>query len=324
MPTAHDLQRASEAVSEHLPPTPLLPLEVAGEQALLKLETFQPTGSFKVRGAVAALSTHAASGLPVVTASAGNHGLGVAYAAARLGVEATVVVSRNASSAKVDALKLLGVHLVQHGEDYDAAEAHALSLADQGAVYVSPYNDPDVIAGQATVAAEVAAATDEPLTLVVPVGGGGLLAGTVLWAGSALSAGRANAREIRIVGVEAAASRAVSASIAAGHVVGVTVSETLADGLAGNLEPGAITPELVRGTGIVAVTEHEIEDAIRYLASTAGIVAEGSGAVGVAALLAGMVERRGRTVVIITGRNIAQPLLARVLGDVRFAGLNRP
>lgn len=295
-------------MSAHLAATPLLPADVAGDEVLLKLETFQPTGSFKVRGALAALSRHREGGARVVAASAGNHGLGVAYAAAALGISATVVVSNNASPAKVEALRRFGVDLVQHGADYDAAEAHALALAEPGAVFVSAYNDPHVIAGQATLAAEVGASIDAPLTLVVPVGGGGLLAGTALWA-----KGRA---DVRIVGVEAAASRAVSSAVAAGRLVEVKVGETLADGLAGNMEAGCITPDLVRDIDrIVAVTEPQIEEAIRFLATTAGVVVEGSGAVGVAALMAGKVDSLGRTVAFITGRNIARPALARILAD---------
>ncbi len=295
-------------MSAHLRPTPLLPVNIAGDEVLLKLETFQPTGSFKVRGALAALSMQAAGSARVVAASAGNHGLGVAYAATALGMAATVVVSNNASPAKVEALRRFGVELVQHGADYDAAEAHALTLAEQGAVFVSGYNDPHVIAGQATLAAEVGAAIDGPLTLVVPVGGGGLLAGTALWA--------KRRPDVRIVGVEAAASRAVSSAVAAGHWVEVSVGETLADGLAGNMEAGCITPELVRDVDrIVAVTEPQIEEAIRFLATTAGVVVEASGAVGVAALMAGKVDSVGRTVVFITGRNIARPVLVRILAD---------
>ena len=142
---------------------------------------------------------------------------------------------------------------------------------------------------------------------MVPVGGGGLLAGTLLWA--------ADRPDVRVVGVEAAASRALSAAVAAGRVVAVPVAPTLADGLAGNLEAGSVTPALARGRvhAIVAVTEEEIERAIRFLAAS-GLVVEGSGAVGVAALLAGRVPADGGTVaVLLTGRNIAAGTLARVL-----------
>lgn len=309
-PTDADLKRARVVVSAHLRPTPLVTLDLPGERgsALAKVESLHPTGSFKVRGGIAALSAYAGKGERVVTASAGNHGLGVAYAAARLGARATVVVSKTASPAKVSALRRLGVELIEHGASYDDAERRAIELAEGGAVFVSAYNDPHVIAGQATCAAEILQEISGEVTLIVPVGGGGLLAGTALWARS-----RA---DVHIVGVEAEASRGMSAAVAAGRIVEVPVAPTLADGLAGNLEPGTITPALTAGRmrAFVAVTEAEIEEAIRFLALRCGLVVEGSGAVGVAALLAGKAPVAGRAVVMLTGRNIAPEPLARILG----------
>ncbi len=144
------------------------------------------------------------------------------------------------------------------------------------------------------------------MTVVVPAGGGGLLAGVALWA-----AGRPG---VRVVGVEAAASRALSAAAAAGRVVAVPVGATLADGLAGNLEQGSVTPALVAGrVRFAAVSEAEIEAAVRFLALDCGLVVEGAGAVGVAALLAGRVPAAGQVVVLLTGRNIDPATLARVL-----------
>jgi threonine dehydratase len=311
-PTEADLERARALVAAHLPPTPVVPLELPdgrGEM-LAKLECLQPTGSFKVRGALAALAAvaeRAGPGARVVTASAGNHALGVVLASRRLGVPATVVVPRTASAAKLDALRRLGASLVEHGAGYEEAERHALRLAADGAAFVSAYNDPQVIAGQATCAWELAGQVAGELTVVVPIGGGGLLAGTALWA-----AGRP---DVRVVGVEAAASRGLTAALRAGRVVEVPVGATLADGLAGNLEPGSVTPALVAGRvhAFAAVTEAEIEAAVRFLALGCGLVVEGAGAVGVAALLAGKVPLHGRTVVLLTGRNIAAGDLARVL-----------
>jgi threonine dehydratase len=295
-------------VAAHLRPTPVVPLELpGGVEVLAKLDSLQPTGSFKLRGALAALSALGSPGVRVVGASAGNHALALVEAARRLGLRATVVVPRTGSAAKLAALRRLRADLVVRGDDYHQAERHALELADAGGAYVSAYNDPHVIAGQATWAAETAAGLPGGATLVVPVGGGGLLAGTLLWA--------ADRPDVRVVGVEAAASRALSAAVAAGRVVAVPVAPTLADGLAGNLEAGSVTPALARGRvhAIVAVTEEEIERAIRFLAAS-GLVVEGSGAVGVAALLAGRVPADGATVaVLLTGRNIAAGTLARVL-----------
>lgn len=312
VPTAADLRDAAVAVRACLPPTPLvdLPLPGTDRTVLAKLETLQPTGSFKVRGALAALAAYASTGRPVVAASAGNHGLAVAFAAARARVSATIVVPRTASPAKFAALRELGSELVSYGEGYDQAERHALDLAAQrGAVFVSPYNDPHVIAGQATCATEITDQLTGDYSVVVPVGSGGLLAGTVL----ALPADAGTS----VVGVEAQASRAVSSSVAAGRVVTVPIGPTLADGLAGNLEAGSVTPGLVAGAvrSFVPVTEDEITTAIRYLALRCGLVVEGSGAVGVAALMAGKVSAVASTaVVVLTGRNIAGPTFAAIVG----------
>ncbi len=311
-PTEADLERARVVVAAHLRPTPVVELELPDGRGtvLAKLECLQPTGSFKVRGALAALAALAAGGqggARVVTASAGNHGLGVVLAARRLGVPATVVVPTTASPAKLAALRRLGARLVEHGGGYEQAERHALRLAADGAVYVSAYNDPQVIAGQATWAWELAGQVPGEVTLVVPAGGGGLLAGTALWA-----AGREG---VSVVGVEAAASRALSAAVRAGRIVEVPVAATLADGLAGNLEPGSVTPALAAGRvhAFAAVSEAEIEAAIRFLAVGCGLVVEGAGAVGVAALLAGKVPVAGQVAVVLTGRNIAAAALARIL-----------
>ena len=171
-PTPADLDRAWAIVSERLAATPLVPAPALGEAVHLKLETLQPTGSFKVRGALAALSRAGAG--PAITPSAGNAGLGIAWAAATLGVEATVVVAETASPAKVAALEALPVTLVRHGAGYDEAEAHALELAARGAAYVSSYNDTGVIAGQSTIGRELDLQLPEPPTVVAPLGGGSL------------------------------------------------------------------------------------------------------------------------------------------------------
>jgi threonine dehydratase len=310
-PTPEDLAAAEAVVGEHLPPTPLVAAPALAPGVLLKVETLQPTGSFKVRGALAALA-HAPAGEHVVTVSAGNHGLGVAQAAALLGRSATVVVPENASRAKVEGLRTFPVDLVLAGDGYDAAERNALDLAAGGAVFVSPYNDPHVIAGQRTVAVEIGARLDGPLTIVVPVGGGGLLAGVALWA--------AERDDVRIVGVEAAASRALSAAVRAGRVVEVPIGDTLADGMQGNVEAGSVTVAIASRhvDGWVAVDEHGLRAAIRRLALGAGLVAEGAGAAATAAILGGHVadERPGaRIVALVTGRNITRAALLGALAE---------
>ncbi len=304
LPSSTDLARARDVVSRHLAPTPLVDSPLVGGR--LKLETLQPTGAFKVRGALAALS-RLPPGARAVTASAGNHGLGMAWASRTLGVPATVVVPETGSPAKLAALRALGADLRLHGSSYDEAEAFALTLEG---TYVSAYNDRDVIAGQATLGAELPAG---PVCVVAPAGGGGLLSGLALWAGAR--------GEARVVGVEAAASRALSAAVTAGRVVPVGVGDTLADGLAGNLEPGSATVAGVAGVPIVAVTEAEIAEAMRALARAHGLVAEGAAAAGVAAVLSGgvSVTDREALVVALTGRNVALDVLAEVLSGVRHA-----
>ncbi len=307
-PTPAALDAAAAVIAGRLAPTPLDPAPAHAPDAHLKLETLQPTGSFKVRGALAALAG-AGPGARVVTASAGNHGLGVAWAAAALGVEAVVVVPETASPAKLAALAALPIEVVRHGRGYDEAEAHALALSTQGARYVSPYNDTDVIAGQATLGRELdAQLAGAPVRVVCALGGGGLGSGLGLWA-----AGR---REATVVGVEAERSPAFTAALAAGAIAPIEPGETLADGLGGNLEPGSATFPLVRDhvAAVVTVSEAEIEEAIRFLARAHGVVAEGAGAVAAAGVLAGRVPRgAGALVVVVSGRNIALERLARVL-----------
>lgn len=307
VPGPDDVTGARDVVARHLKPTPVAGDTADAEEPLLKLETCQPTGAFKVRGALNALARLPAE-TPVVTASAGNHGLGVAFAARRLGRRATIIVPTTAAPPKVAALRELGAELVQIGTSYDEVEAHALDLAAAGAHYLSPYNDADVVAGQGTIGSELDSQLSGPLTVVCGLGGGGLASGLGLCA-----AGR---DDVRVVGVEAAASTAMSSTIAAGHDVEIEVAETLADGLEGNLEPGAVTVDLVARHvhTLVTVTEEEIRAALRYLAGR-GVVAEGAAAAPVAAVLAGRVPAYGRTVAVVSGRNIALATYAAVLAD---------
>jgi threonine dehydratase len=303
---------AWDVVRRHLAVTPVVPAPQLGPNVSLKVETFQPTGSFKVRGGLAAVSATllADPGREVVGASAGNHGLGLAYAAAKLKAKVTVIVPRLASAAKVSALQQFDVRLVLHGEGYSEAEAHALDLvAREGGRYVSPYNDPDVIAGQGTIARELLEQVPNLGTVVVPVGGGGLVAGISL---GLVGTG------VRVVGVESEASPSMSAAVAAGGIVPIKVEPTLADGLAGNLEVGTVTVDIAlqNQVEILTVSEADIRSAMAYSAHKMGLVLEGAGAVSVAAVRAGLLvpDEDGReTVVILSGRNIAPTLLEEVL-----------
>lgn len=307
-PSPDAMALAREIISRRLKPTPLAATQ---DDAWLKLETMQPTGSFKVRGALTALST-IDPGTEIVTASAGNHALGVAWASRALRIPATIIVAETAAPVKIAKLRALGADLVLHGDSYDAAEAHALDLAADGAHFLSAYNDTGVIAGQSTVLDEVLSQLPDdnrPVTIVVPVGGGGLLAGI------ALRAAELPDRGIRLIGVEAERSRAVSAGVAAGRTIDVPIGETLADGLSGNVEPGSVTVDVIRDQGIELTTasEDEIRNAIRVLAFDHGVIAEGASATAYAAMQ--RLERQGHVVALITGRNISWPLLRGILDE---------
>lgn len=310
MPDAGNLEAAAEVVGRVLEPTPVVPSPHLGPGVWLKLETFQPTGSFKVRGGLAAVAAaqRRQPGTPLVAASAGNHGLGVAYAADRLGADAIVVVPVHASEAKVRALSAYDVELIRHGESYDEAERFAMALAEErGGRFVSPYNDPDVIAGQASIAAELLAQLPDLTTIVVPVGGGGLVSGIAL---------ATEGTGIGIIGVEPEVNRTMSAAMAAGEAVPVVLGETIADGLAGNLEPGSVTVAIClrHGVEMVSVTEEQLRTAIRFLAVEHGLVVEGAGAAATAAVVSGRFRPEGGvTAVLVTGRNIEPALLASIL-----------
>jgi threonine dehydratase len=312
-PVDADLRLAASVVARELEPSPVVASSRLGEHVVLKLETFHPTGSFKVRGGLVAMAQAADDGVAVVAASAGNHGLGVAYGAARFGVPATIVVPENASTQKVHALEQFDCTLVRHGQSYDEAEQHGLALAaaDPALRFVSPYNDPLTMAGQSTISLELLEQVPDLSTVVAPVGGGGLISGVAL---GLLSEARA---DIRVVGVVADASPAMLRAYEVGRDTSVVVEPTLADGLAGNLEPATITVDIVREhvAAIVAVSEEAIAAGMRYLAFEHGIVSEGSGAVGVAAVQTGLVgrAREGATAVLVTGRNVAPATLAAVL-----------
>jgi threonine dehydratase len=311
-PDEGQMESAWKEVRQYLSVTPVVAAPQLGPNVSVKLETLQPTGSFKVRGGIAAVAAtlRADPGRSVVGSSAGNHGLGLAFAASKLGAQVTVIVPRHASAAKVSALQQFDVRLVLHGDGYSEAEAHALDLAAQdGSRYISPYNDPDVIAGQGTIARELLEQLPTLGTVIVPCGGGGLLAGVSL----ALAG-----RGVRVIGVESEASPAMSAAVAAGGIVPITVEPTLADGLAGNLEAGAVTVAVARrlGVEVLTVSEADIRSAMAFAAFKMGLVLEGAGAVGVAALRGGLITpgpAGSETVVLLTGRNVAPTLLEEVL-----------
>ena len=236
----------------------------------------------------------------VVTASAGNHGQALARAARVFGLEARVFVPASAPAAKRDAIRRHGAEMIETA-DYDEAESRARGTAlESDAVFVSAYSHPDVIAGAGTIALELLDDVPDLDTIVVPIGGGGLASGVAI-------AARSSPRPVRVLAVEAAASPVFTSALAAGRIVTVDVASTLADGLAGNMEPDSRTFALVRDfvDRVVAVDESALARAMRGLLEHEHLVVEGAGAVGVAALLAGELDIAGRTAgVVLTGRNI--------------------
>jgi threonine dehydratase len=314
-PSNEQLAHAREIISRYLTPTPTVTLSVRGRRVFAKLESLQVTGSFKVRGALAAVDAahrEDPSGA-VVTASAGNHGLGIAYAATLLKVGATVVVPENASIAKVKKLSTFDIELIQFGQSYDDAQAHALELAETRSIrFISPFNDSDVIAGQSTVFDEMLTQAPSLEHMVVQVGGGGLMSGTLL---SREAHGRS---DIRVSGVQPAESAALYHVLRGVKMSDVVHGSTIADGLAGGGDDGAITNELIAKSGIelVLVPEVEIRRAVREIAETSGLVVEGSGAASFAAIAANQIDDATSQIgFIASGRNISHELFVELLSE---------
>ncbi len=315
VPTNDQLERARELVARHLEPTPTATLWVGSRPVRAKLEGLQVTGSFKIRGALVAIdAAHRddPSGA-VITASAGNHGLGVAHASTLLGVRATVVVPANASAAKVSKLRTYDVELIQHGSSYDEAQAHAKELAvSRGIRFVSPFNDPDVIAGQATVLDEMLVQAPDLEHVVVPVGGGGLLSGSIL---TLESRGRG---DVRLTGVQPEESAALYHVLRGLSMAEVAHRPTIADGLAGGGDDGAVTNEIVAKSGVplVLVPEVEIRRAVGDVVVRHGLVMEGSSAIAYAAIELDLCDdATGRIGFLATGRNVATELLVALLTE---------
>ena len=311
-----DILIAGRHLAPHLPRTPLLHSPWlsarAGAEVRLKLESLQVTRSFKVRGALNAL-TRLASMQPrpvVVTASAGNHGRAVAWAAQRLGLQAVVFTPSQAPQAKLGPIREHGADLRPVAADYEDAERMAIEFARaSGAVFVSPYSHNDVIAGGGTVALEIREAWPEVDAIVVAIGGGGLISGIARFA-------KASSPPLRVVGVEAEQSCAFTAARAAGRIVPVRVGRSLADGLGGNVDPATLTWEYIRELvdQVVTVSEEDLSEGLRGLVANDHLLAEGAGVAAVAAVAARRVSLDGaRVAVVVSGANIDTAKLVEVL-----------
>ncbi len=286
---------------------------MTGARVYLKLENLQKTGSFKVRGAYFRISrlSEEEKRRGVVAASAGNHAQGVAYAASRVGVRATIVMPETAPQAKVEATRGYGAEVVLHGRVYDDAYKRAVEIAEEtGATFIHPFDDPYVIAGQGTIAVEVEEQLGgAPDLVVVPVGGGGLASGVASWL-------KTRHPQVKVVGVEPAYAPKLSRSLEAGEPVEVAARPGLMDGLV-TKRPGRITFSLLSRLidDVVTVDDGEVARAIYMLLERSKTLAEGAGAAALAALLSGKIEppRGARVVVIVSGGNIDMTRLPKVV-----------
>ena len=313
-----DVERAAQRLAGVAHRTPVLTSrtldEVTGAHVHLKAECFQRGGAFKFRGAYNKVSSLDEDALRrgVIAYSSGNHAQAVAIAAALLGTHATIVMPQDAPAAKLNATRGYGAAVVLYDRWAESREEIGAGLAEErGLDLVRPYDDPLVMAGQGTTALELLADAPELDLLLVPVSGGGLIAGCA-------TAAKAIRPEIRVVGVEPEAGDDTRRSLAAGERTRIDVPRTIADGLQAP-EPGELTFEVNRRLvdEVVTVTDDEIVDAMVFLFDRLKLVAEPSGAVGVAALLSGKLDARGAQVgVLISGGNV---------GAARFAELvSRP
>lgn len=315
-PTLADIVRAERLVRPHLYPTgarysPALS-ERFGHEIFLKPENLQRTGSFKIRGAMNRAAELAVDGATrVITASAGNHGQGVAYAASVFGTTATVVVPRSASRAKVTALRRMGVDLRFAGTSFDHAQREMLNIAKSDNIpIISPY-DAAVIAGQGTATYEFVEEVPDLELLLIPAGAGGLLAGGLV-AAKGMNPG------IEVIGVQAENSPSMVAALDAGRIVEVPIGATLADGLEGNIEGGELPFGVIQRLvdDVRLVSEGSIASAMRLFAKDEHLIVEGAAAVGLALLLQGGVDVRGKRVgLMVSGGNVSIETLRSVINE---------
>jgi threonine dehydratase len=309
-----DVTAARKLIQDVISDTPMLHSRVLSEAVsgpvYLKCENLQRTGSFKVRGAYARIArlSDAERARGVVAASAGNHAQGVAFAAGRLGCAATVVMAAGAPLPKVQATRGYGADVILHGTCVEDALSEALAFAERtGAVFIHPYDHPDIVAGQGTLGFEIIEQCPQVRTVVVPVGGGGLTAGITV-------AVKALDPEITVVGVQAETVAPYPGSLAAGHPVSVQAGRTMADGIAVS-RPGDIPFGIISGYGgrVVTVSEEGLSRGLLLCLERAKQVVEPAGAAGVAALLEHPRDFVPPVVVLLSGGNIDPLLLVKLL-----------
>ncbi len=316
--TLKNIYQARQTIAPHLLRTPLIESPKLSERANapvhLKLEILQKTGSFKVRGATNKILnlSEAQKQNGVVTASTGNHGRAVAYAAKAVGIPAVVCMSQDVPQNKVDAIQALGAETVIHGTSQDDAFIRADTLiAERGLTMVPPFDDPQIIAGQGTIGLEILEDLPKVDTVLVPLSGGGLLAGIAL----ALKLG--NAR-INVVGVSMGSAPIMYHSLRAGTPITMPEEETLADSLRGGIGlDNQYTFKIVRDfvNDVILVSEEEIANAMKFAFYEHRLVLEGAAAVGIAALNSGKVKNiNGDVALILSGGNVDVNEFLKVVG----------
>lgn len=319
-----DIQMAQKVLKPIIKNTCLLECKelakITGGNVYLKTENLQLTGSFKIRGAFNKISkltdTEKAAG--VIASSAGNHAQGVALSATKLGIKSTIVMPEIAPLSKVAATKNFGAEVVLHGSVYDDAYAKACEIQKEtGATFLHPFDDEHVIAGQGTIGLEILEQLENVDTVLVPIGGGGLLAGIS-------TAIKAIKPSVKIIGVEAAHAPSMKSAIEKGEIYTIDTKATIADGIAVR-RAGELTYEIIKENvdEFVTVTEAEIARAVLLLLEKDKIVAEGAGAVSVAALLKTDLDLKGKNIVsVISGGNLDVNLMERIINKA-LIGENR-
>ncbi len=312
---AGEAARAAKVLAPHLRPTPVRLSEYFSEQlgveVFLKPENFQRTGSFKVRGAGYALSklNDRQRSWGVVSASAGNHAQGVASAAKRMGVKALIVMPETTPNTKLDAVRELGAEVVLHGGTFDDAYDHARNVeADRGLAMIPPFDHPDVIAGQGTVGLEILDEVPDVGTIIVSVGGGGLIAGLA-------AAVKKKRPDVRVIGVAAAGAPSIARSLEAGGIVEVESVKTIADGIAVKRIGNLCFPLIQKLVDqVVTVEDDHMARAILSLLERERMLVEAAGAAPLAALMERRIRVSGKVVALVSGGNLDVNLLSRIIG----------
>lgn len=305
-----DIALARYRLSRYLQPTPIEDAPGLGSDVWLKLENANKTHSFKIRGALNAMLSldEAQRARGIIAASSGNHAQGIAYAAHVTGTRARILMPQHTPQRKLAGVRRYGGEAILYGDYSHEAEQEARRIEQaEGIPFISPYNDPQVVAGAGTIGLEILDALPDVERVVVPVSGGGLISGIAV-------AIKSLRPQVEIIGVNATAGSAMYNALYGTDYP--DSYETLADALPGDIEAGSITFDLVRQfvDRVVLVSEEAIADAVRFLVREQGWIAEGGGAVGVAALLCGAIPQTGQqTAVVISGGNIDADTLARVL-----------